>query len=144
MANILFVEEEQFLMETFMYRLQDEGHTVTIVGDGETAIAQLKQGQHDFKLIILDIMLPIGRPEGVPFVGEDVRTEEMGLEILRQLRQNMNDQTPVIVLTAALDFELKNKVIGLGVKRYFTKPTSLEQFIQTVNDILTVQIPPVM
>lgn len=136
MAKILFVEDEQFLMEGLIFELADNQHEVMVVGDGETAIRRLEKGRHNFELIILDVMLPAGEPNGKPTIDKNVKTDEMGLEILRQLRENMLDQTPVIVLTAAIDDDLKARIMSYGVERYFTKPTSLPVLIEAVHDIL--------
>ena len=141
MARILFIEEEDFGMEGLISELRDNKHEVIVVGDGETAIKSLRNGKHDFQLIILDVMLPIGEPtESPPAVSEEIKTDEMGLEILRQMRQEMNDQTPVIVLTAAIDIDLRTRINEFGVEKYFSKPTSLEDFIEAVNNVLSPEI----
>ena len=139
MAKILLIEDEEFLMEGLIYELKDNNHEVIVVGDGEDALKSLNNGQHDFQLIILDVMLPIGEPTESPAaVPEEIKTDEMGLEILRQIREEMNDRTPVIVLTAAIDIDLRSRIIELGVERYFSKPTSLEDFMETVNRVVLV------
>ena len=136
MAKILFAEDEEFLMQSFIWELQDANHEVTVARDGEEAILHLQKDNHDFGLIVLDIMLPRGSHEGVPAVGEDIKTGEMGLEVLRQLRQEMGDETPVIVLTAVIDDDLKARMLDYGVEQYFTKPTSLTDFMNAVDTAL--------
>jgi len=137
MAKILFVEDEEFNVRSFIWELEDAAdHEVTIVGGGEETIRSLKSGNHDFDLIILDIMLPRGNHKGSPVVGDNIKTDKMGLEILRQLREKMNDETPVIVLTAVMDDDLKTEVTGYGVEKYFVKPTALEDFMEAVEKAL--------
>ncbi|MCB0169332.1 MAG: response regulator transcription factor [Anaerolineae bacterium] len=137
MAKILFIEDEEFLMEGLIFEMRDNGHEVIVTPNGEKAITYLKNDQQDFDLIILDVMLPTGEPEGpLAAISKEIRTDELGLEILRQLREEMNDQTPVIVLTAAIDVDLKNRIIELGIARYFSKPTSLNDFMAAVNKVL--------
>jgi two-component system OmpR family response regulator len=135
MAKILFIEEEKFLMQSFIWGLEEAGHRVTMAKDGEEAIRCLKGG-HDYTLIILDIMLPRGNYEGSPAISEDIKAGEMGLEVLRQMREEMNDETPVIVLTAVIDDDLKTKVLGHRVKEYFAKPISVRDFLDAVKKVL--------
>ena len=141
MAKILFVEDEEFNVQSFMWELQDAGHQVVRVGEGEETIRCLENGNHNFDLIILDIMLPRGNHRAQPAIGNDIKTGKMGLEILRQLREEMNDETPVIALTAAMDDDLKTKVMNYDVEKYFVKPIALEEFMGAVEKALEHSLP---
>lgn len=138
MARILFVDEEDFLMASFIEELRDVGYEVTVAKSGEEAIRCLEDGHHDFALIILDIMLPRGDDKGLPTVGKGINTGEMGLEVLRLLREDMSDETPVIVLTAVMDDDIKTKILDYRVERYFAKPIALADFIDAVERALNV------
>lgn len=137
MANILFIEDEKFLMRAFSETLRDNGHNVTVAGSGEDAIRYLRNRDQNLDLIILDIMLPQGEVIGSPYISEEIGDYKRGVEILRQLREEMRDQTPVIVLSAVGADEVKNKVLNLGVEKYFTKPTSPSRFMDEVNNVLS-------
>jgi len=136
MAKILFIEDEEFSIHSFICELEDRGHEVVVSTDGEGAIRCLNGGSHNLDLIILDIMLPRGDHEGSPAVGDDIKTGEMGLEILRQLRIEMRDATPIIVHTAAIDDDLRARVLSYGVERHFCKPVSLTDLIGAVEEVL--------
>lgn len=135
MARILFVEDEEHNMQSFIWELEDAEHEVIVVGEAEETIRRLDGGS-DFDLIILDIMLPRGNDQGSPAVGDDIKTGKMGLEILRQLREEMKLETPVVVLTAVLDDEPKTELMNLGAARYLVKPASLEEFMEAVDAML--------
>jgi len=137
MAKILFVEDEKFNMQSFIWELEETDHQIIVVNGGEEAIRSLKSGGHDFDLIILDIMLPRGDHKGSPAVGDDIKTGEMGLEILRQLREEMNDETPVIVLTAVMDDDLKARMLRYGVAKHFAKPVPMTDFMDALEAALS-------
>lgn len=137
MAKILFIEDEDFLIRAFVDTLVDNGHNVTLARNGEKAIRYLNDRDSNFDLIILDIMLPQGEVEDSPLISENIGDYQRGVEILRQLREKMKDETPVIVLSAVGADEVKNRVLKLGVKRYFTKPVSLSRFMDEVNNVLS-------
>ena len=144
MSNILFIEDEKFWMEGFILELKDEHNQVTIAEDAEEAIRHLKKGKHDFDLIILDIMLPRGEAKDTPSIGKDIKTGQMGLEILRLFRKEMGCTTPVITLTAVTDTDTKRKALEYGVEAYLTKPISLSRFMKNVNSSLPIKKSPVM
>jgi len=110
--RILVVEDEPALQETLEYNLSRQGYSVSIVGDGQSALDMARTSQYD--LIVLDVMLPILD----------------GFEVCRILRQEMN--VPILILTAR-DDEI-DRVIGLemGADDYLTKPFSMREFLARV------------
>lgn len=135
MKKILFVEDEAFLLQSFIYALEDRHHKIEIAKDGEEALEKLKNGSNRYDLIILDIMLPRGNGHAKKFVGEGIKTREMGLEVLRQLRAE-DKSVPVIVLTAVSDEDMRMKIIELGLDACFDKPVSLNTFLSSVEKAL--------
>lgn len=109
---VLVVEDEPSLVDTLEYNLTRQGYTVSIAGDGFTALELARTLRPD--LIVLDVMLP----------GLD------GFEICRILRQEMS--TPILMLTAR-DDEI-DKVVGLevGADDYLTKPFSMRELLARV------------
>lgn len=75
-ANILIVEDEQFISDLYVLTLKKAGYSVTVVSDGEQALTQAQSDAFD--IILLDIMIP----------------NLTGTEILRRLRDPA--QTPKI------------------------------------------------
>jgi len=107
---ILVVEDETKLASLIRKGLEDEGFTVDVVYDGNTAYEQALYADYD--VIILDLMLP----------GMD------GLTVCRRLRDEGN-KTPILILTAK--DEVSDKVTGLnaGADDYLTKPFSFDELI---------------
>ena len=58
MARILLVEDEHHLAQGLRFNLEADGHAVTLVGDGESALQRLDGERGAFDIVILDVMLP--------------------------------------------------------------------------------------
>ena len=104
------------MREIVVSYLRAGGHTVTEAGDGELALAEMRDNPAD--LVVLDLMLP----------GID------GLEVCRRLRASSD--VPIIMLTA-LGSET-DRVIGLerGADDYVTKPFSPRELVLRVESVL--------
>ena len=114
--KILVVEDETTLRETLAYNLTREGYEVVATGDGGEALELARE--HEFDLIVLDVMLP---------------TLD-GLSIVRILRKEQ--RTPIILLTARSG-EV-DRIMGLetGADDYVVKPFSLGELLARVRAVL--------
>ena len=110
--RILLVEDELRLARSYQRNLQDDGHTVELAADGETAYARVMDAPDDFDVVILDVLLP--RRDGVT-VCRDLRRAGVTL--------------PILLLTA-LD-QTEDKVAGLdaGADDYLTKPFPFDELL---------------
>ncbi len=124
MAKILLVEDEKDLRFSLVHNLEFEEHQVVEAGDGPRGWELFSRD--DYELVILDIMLP----------GMD------GLSLLKKIRA-MNQNVPVMMLTAK-STEM-DKVIGfeLGADDYLTKPFGLGEFLARVKALLRRNLAPV-
>lgn len=106
--RITLIEDNLGLAKGIAYRLQDVGHAVDVLHDGDAAEAFLRETPSD--LIILDINLP----------GVD------GLTLLKGLRAR-HDMRPVILLTARSN--TADRVTGLdaGADDYLVKPFEMAE-----------------
>lgn len=112
---IFAVEDEAHIQQLIKYNLEASGYRVLTFDSGESLLNECKNTIPD--LFLLDIMLP----------GID------GLEVCRQLRQNIRTKNvPVIMLTAKS--EEFDKVLGLelGADDYITKPFSVRELCARV------------
>ena len=116
MTTILLVEDELALSEPLAYLLEREGHTVTVVADGPSALTEFVQG--GYELILLDLMLP-----GLS-----------GTEVCREIRSTSS--IPIIMLTAK-DSEI-DIVVGLelGADDYVTKPYSSRELLARIRAVV--------
>ena len=111
--RILIVEDEPRLARHISAALMEDGHDLTIIPDGETAIGEAQETPFD--LILLDVMLP----------GMD------GFEVLRRLR-NSGVNARVLILTAR--GELTDRLTGLqiGADDYLSKPFAMQELVARV------------
>ncbi len=115
-STILVVEDNQTLLDTVMYNLEQQEYNTLGATSGYVALDLMRQKQPD--LIVLDLMLP----------GMD------GFDVCRRVRKESN--VPIIMLTAR-DHEI-DKVTGLelGADDYMTKPFSMRELITRVKVML--------
>src|SRR5678810_717101 len=86
MSHVLIVEDEAHLAKGLQYNLEAEGHSVSVVGDGERALDLLlgkSSAPATFDAVVLDVMLP----------GKDGFTVAAELRAAQQF-------VPVLMLTA--------------------------------------------
>jgi len=116
MSNVLVVDDDHTVREVVVSYLRAGGHRVLEAGDGEAALAAMRDAWAD--LVVLDLMLP----------GID------GLEIARRLRETSD--VPIIMLTAL--GEETDRVVGLklGADDYVTKPFSPRELVLRVDSVL--------
>ena len=118
-ARVLVVEDDVHIRDLVVLHLQLEGLTAVAIGDGAEALRLAKADPFD--LLILDVMLP----------GLD------GVTVCRAVRrESMNDDVPILMLTARR--EETDKVLGLesGADDYLTKPFGVREFIARVRALL--------
>lgn len=114
--HVLTVEDEPAMAELLRSALSEEGHIVTLAGDGQHALQLARASRFD--LIVLDLMLP--------------RVD--GFEVARQLRQ-ARIRTPVLVLTARDSPADLVRALDGGADDYLTKPFSLDVFLARVRAV---------
>src|SRR5690349_6665091 len=117
MKKILLVEDETSVADFIKKGLSEENFEVSLALDGQSGLNLAID--HNFDLIILDIMLP----------GKN------GIEICRELRAK-NVLTPVLILTALGTSE--NIALGLdtGADDYLVKPFKFIELRARINALL--------
>jgi two-component system, OmpR family, response regulator len=116
-AQLLVVDDEQFLRDAVAASLRFLGFEVTAAENGTDAL-RLARG-HRFDLVVLDVLLP----------------DMDGFEIVRRLRREGN-RVPVIFLTARDAQEDKIAGLTIGGDDYMTKPFGLEELAARVRTVL--------
>ncbi|HEC2208410.1 TPA: response regulator transcription factor, partial [Staphylococcus delphini] len=109
MKKVLIIEDEQNLARFIELEFKHENYEVEVKYDGVSGLNRALQ--HDFDLILLDLMLP----------------EMDGLEVCKRLRTQKD--TPIIMITAK--GEIYDKVTGLdiGADDYIVKPFEIEELL---------------
>ncbi len=119
MSRVLVVEDETHLANGLSYNLEAEGHSVEVVGDGETALERLLAKKENFDAVVLDVMLP----------GKD------GFEVATELRAHQNF-VPVLMLTARGRPEDVLKGFASGADDYLPKPFELAILLARLKGLL--------
>lgn len=112
MDKILIIEDEAAIAELEKDYLELSGFEVSIQNTGDKGLEAALTG--DFKLIILDLMLP----------------NVDGFEICKRVREEKN--IPVIMVSAKKDDIDKIRGLGLGADDYMTKPFSPSELVARV------------
>jgi len=115
--RILLVEDDSNLGFVIKDNLEASGFEVDWCEDGERALG--KFGVNKFDLCLVDVMLP----------------KLDGFSLVKKIRE-MNEQVPVLFLTAKSLEEDKIKGFQLGADDYITKPFSMEELILRIKVFL--------
>ncbi|KOF57253.1 MULTISPECIES: response regulator transcription factor [Clostridium] len=113
MKNILVIEDEKHVSEIIKAYLEREGYTVYCAEDGLSGIELFNK--IDFKLIILDLMLP------------DIDGEEV-CKVIRR-----SSDVYIFMLTAKVSLNDKIGGLNIGADEYLTKPFSPRELTARVN-----------
>jgi two-component system alkaline phosphatase synthesis response regulator PhoP len=116
-SRVLVVEDDPSLAAGVMENLKAEGYSVTLVTDGQQALAWLRD--EGCELIVLDVMLP----------------KIDGFTVCRTLRESGNI-TPVLFLTARGDPADRVRGLEAGGDDYLAKPFHLKELLLRVRAIL--------
>lgn len=117
--KILLIEDHEKTANWVKKGLEETGYTIDITNDGRDGLYLALE--NDYKLIILDIMLP----------GMN------GWNILKILRTSKS--VPVICLTARDAIDDRVKGLELGANDYLVKPFSFSELLARVKNQLRVQ-----
>ncbi|MBL4578673.1 MAG: response regulator transcription factor [Flavobacteriales bacterium] len=115
--KILIAEDDPNLGYVVKDSLETEGYAVTLCTDGINGIQQFQKAEYD--ICILDIMMP--RKDGFS-LAKDIR--------------NLNEEMPIIFLTAKSLKEDVIKGFTHGADDYVIKPFSIEELSMRIKAIL--------
>lgn len=115
--HILVVEDEPKIGEYLKKGLVESGYVVTLATNGIDG--QFYALNHEFDLIILDIMLP-----GIN-----------GWQILEKIR-HVNDQIPIMFLTAKVGVGDRVRGLESGADDYLSKPFAFTELLARIRNLL--------
>ncbi|MFI5133662.1 MAG: response regulator transcription factor [Chitinophagales bacterium] len=116
-TKVFYVEDELFLGKIVRESLESRGFEVIMESDGGKATELFKKSQPD--ICVLDVMLP----------------NKDGFTIADEIRE-MNEDVPIIFLTAKTQTEDVVKGFTLGGNDYIRKPFSMEELIVRIQNLL--------
>ncbi len=115
--RVLYVEDELFLGKIVKESLESRGYEVSMESDGALVTELFQSSKPD--ICVLDVMLP----------------NKDGFTIAEEIRQ-VNDQVPIIFLTARTQTEDVINGFSKGANDYVRKPFSMEELIVRMENLL--------
>src|ERR1041385_5856285 len=119
-TKVFYVEDELFLARIVKESLESRGFEVIMESDGAKAGEVFKKSQPD--ICVLDVMLP----------------NKDGFAIADEIRE-INENIPIIFLTAKTQTEDVVKGFGHGGNDYVRKPFSMEELIVRIQNLLRLR-----
>jgi len=117
--RILVVDDEPHVIRTLTFVLRKEGYEVSSAGDGEEAMAKVRESKPN--LMFLDVMMPKKN-------GYEVCQELRGIATLKDIH--------IVMLSAKGQEADREKALNLGADEFMTKPFSPGGVVQRVKELL--------
>jgi len=116
-AKVLIVDDEKMICQTLKYYINKEGYDAIIANSGDECLYHLRQ--NDISIVLLDIKLP----------------DMSGIDVLKQIKQ-INNDIPVIMVTAYGSIESAVDAMKAGAYEYITKPVNFEMMMIKIEKAL--------
>jgi CheY-like chemotaxis protein len=119
--HILLAEDTEIIAKVITTFLQQEGHTVTHVDNGKSALHALKDDD-SLDLVLMDMRMP----------------EMTGLEVTRSWRdiEPGHKRIPIIALTANSTTIERNQCFDAGMDHFVTKPVSQARLMEVIQEVI--------
>jgi DNA-binding response OmpR family regulator len=110
------IEDDPAIAEMYRVQLEYDGYRVTVATTGEVGFTSMRSSRPD--IVLLDLLLP----------------DRSGLEIMSDIKDQLPNHPPVVILSNYGDPAMMNRGFALGALEYLVKsrvtPASLSQSIQ--------------
>lgn len=116
MPRVLYLEDEEAVLEALPLLLEAEG--IEVVGTSSIEEALQWASEQSFDAMLLDVMMP---------PTEDMDDESLdygrltGKEVAKQIKE-IQPELPIVAFTVLTDRELRNEIKEAGVTLIVTKP----------------------
>lgn len=121
-SEILIVDDSEINRGMLRFMLEND-YEITEAENGAEAISILENGDHIFRLVLLDLVMPVMD----------------GFDFLQELqKRNLHQQLPVIIISADTSEESLNRAYGLGAVDFFTKPFNPNIVSHRVQNVISL------
>ncbi len=103
MKKILLVEDDPFLVDIYVTKLENQKFKVDAVRTGKEAFEIMKKEKFD--LIVLDVLLP----------------DTNGWDVLEKMREDKKNKKNKVIMLSNIDPDKEKMKMGLGVEKYIVK-----------------------
>lgn len=116
MPRVLYLEDEEAVLEALPLLLEEEG--IEVVGTSSIEEALQWASEQSFDAMLLDVMMP---------PTEDMDDESLdygrltGKEVAKRIKE-IQPELPIVAFTVLTDRELRNEIKEAGVTLIVTKP----------------------
>lgn len=115
--TILFAEDEKRLAKLMQSAIEGYFDKFIMVSNGEEAIKKYHEIKPD--IIVTDIMMP----------------KINGLELAKEIK-SIDENIPIIILSAYSHTDMLLEAIDIGVKKYFIKPFNPDELLQYIATLI--------
>ena len=117
--RILFIDDEQILINMGIEMLESLGYEVTTATNGMKALDLFKKHPHAFDLVITDMTMP------------QMTGDEMAKEMI-----SVRPDVPVILCTGFSSMITEEKSKALGIRAFLMKPIVMREMADTIRKVL--------
>lgn len=120
-GNILLIDDDPFLIRTYVMKFEKRGYSVHAVLSVDDAL-QLLRANNNFDAILFDIIMP----------------GKTGFSLLESIQnEKLQGHSALIALTNQTDPEEERRAFGLGTEKYIVKATMIpSEVVNTVEEVI--------
>jgi len=115
--NVLYVEDDDVIQETFGKILQKVFAQVIMASNGDEGLTLYQENSNIIDFIISDIQMP----------------KMDGLEMIHEIKKQ-NEKIPCILTTAHGEYDYFMRANEIGVYRYIQKPLNINELFEAIKD----------
>ena len=117
--RIIFIDDEDAIVEFAVAVLTENGYSVTTFTNGMQALQEFARKPDDFDLVITDMTMPY-------MTGADLAKEILAIKA----------SVPIILCSGYSELVNREKALAMGIAEYIQKPILIDNFLRSVRQVL--------